>query len=484
MIDSCKSILIVSHAFAPESSSRTVRLAQICRTLQTHGWQVAVYTTAKGSAGNPEALSTRLFDMVAGTMVFRTSPGLIYGLSVQGIERRYKSGRNAPTYRRVGWNSRFRNWLSRRRLEPQLEWVLAGLPGFIRVLRDIRPVVVLSSSYPYAAHLLCRTARRLGNKFHWAGDFGDPLIGGGGHAALPAWEEFWKRIEKDILRQMEHVFVTTNRTRELYLELYPHLNPSLVTVIRNGFDPQDFTSAPVVRRPSSVVRLPADGSRVTDDGSRVTTFTMTYVGTLYHPRVSIVPFIQALDLLRKRGKEEGRMVKSEGRNSPFTLHPSPLRIRVVGQVDRDTADRLEPTPGVEFVGHVNFEQSLEEMQRADLLLLWDNQSGVQIPGKVYHYIGAGRPILAMVSSENGELAELLRPYPNARIVPNTATAIAEALDEMMQKAQESRVNCEGRGVNLSIHPSPFSLFQEQYTWDRQLGVLDDILSRLAMNEER
>jgi hypothetical protein len=34
---------------------------------------------------------------------------------------------------------------------------------------------------------------------------------------------------------------------------------------------QQFVSAPVVRRPSSIVRLPADGSRITDDGSRPTT---------------------------------------------------------------------------------------------------------------------------------------------------------------------------------------------------------------------
>ena len=96
MTDSGKSILIVSHAFAPESSSRTVRLAQICRTLKQDGWLVSVYTTAKGSAGNPEALSARLVDMVAGTRVVRTSPGLLYGLSV----RASRAGTDPRTMRR------------------------------------------------------------------------------------------------------------------------------------------------------------------------------------------------------------------------------------------------------------------------------------------------------------------------------------------------------------------------------------------------
>ena len=66
------------------------------------------------------------------------------------------------------------------------------------------------------------------------------------------------------------------------------------------------------------------------------------------------------------------------------------------------------------------------MAQSDLLLLLAEGLTLQIPGKTYEYLRAGRPILALTSE--GALADLLRRTGGAWVVhPKDESGISEAV---------------------------------------------------------
>jgi glycosyltransferase involved in cell wall biosynthesis len=394
------------------------------------GWKVTVCTARHSWGGHGSPPDTRLLALTQGARIEETYLGLLYGLISRSEVVKLTGGHRSTRSLRASPYGSLRVQLARRLIEPQLEWVVGGLPGLIRILRRERPEVVVSSSHPYCSHLLCLLAYELGHAFRWIGDFGDPLIGGGGLVPTDRARRLWHSVEARILRRMDRVVVTTERTKALYLKQYPWLRHEQVSVIRNGYDPEEF-DLPVTKAPSTV---------------------LAHVGSIYYPRVSIMPFFQALHGLRRSSR--GDWARS--------------RVRIVGRNDGQATAFLRHIEGVELLGPVSYEQSLLEMKAADLLLLWGNKSGIQIPGKVYQYIGSGRPILCMVSSFEDDLADLLRQYPKARVVLNTPEAIAGALDCLLT---DKPADPQGSSTTAD--------FLRQCTWAYQLRRLEEIAGELV-----
>ena len=73
-------------------------------------------------------------------------------------------------------------------------------------------------------------------------------------------------------------------------------------------------------------------------------------------------------------------------------------------------------------------QTLQRIAQSDLLLLLAEGWALQIPGKTYEYLRAGRPILALTSE--GALADLLRRTGGACVAePDDIDAIARAVGD-------------------------------------------------------
>ena len=417
-------ILVVSHTFHPDTGSRAARLANFCGHLTRKGWSVHAFVPL-GRGGGGEGLDGLLSEQVRGVEIHPSWPGPVYGFAARRARAVSGSGRKSPP-RSLG--GPFRMWLARRLLEPSLEWAVAGLPAFLQTLESVKPDIVFCSSQPFASQLLCLAARRLGRRFRWVGDFGDPLVGGGGLAPVPFWKDLWLGVESAVLKEMDHLCVTTPKTRRLYLDRYPFFSQDRITVVRNGYDPHQF--------------------RV--QGHPAPPFRMTYAGSIYYPRVAVAPFLEALH--RLRSADPARWEKA--------------RVRVVGPVMPQAAGAFREA-GVELPGEVTFGESLREMAEAHILLLWGNDAGIQIPGKVYYYVGSRRPILCMVNSPDDDLADLLKPYPLAKIAVNEPEAIATALAELRPIADDQSTEVAGEE------------FVRECAWQGRFEILDGILAGLG-----
>jgi glycosyltransferase involved in cell wall biosynthesis len=134
-----------------------------------------------------------------------------------------------------------------------------------------------------------------------------------------------------------------------------------------------------------------------------------------------------------------------------TEHGKALRVRFVGGygsnlVKAEVEDQVR-TLGLENIvsiaGQVPYAESLRAMARADILLLLDSPGRrAGVPAKLYEYLGAGRPILALAESDSDVAWVLSESNLAHRIAPPLdSNAIHQALLELIQ--DPSTPSCAG-----------------------------------------
>ncbi|MBW6513144.1 MAG: glycosyltransferase [Candidatus Syntrophosphaera sp.] len=180
------------------------------------------------------------------------------------------------------------------------------------------------------------------------------------------------------------------------------LADKMITVY-NGWDAGDYQDLPEVEKPDE--------------------FTLAYFGNIYARR-SLKHFYAAV----KRLREEN-------------LLPANTRIRLYGNFFRETRAEIS-TSGIdgmiEIVPQLEHKEALARMQASDVLLLVINSSSPRgtLTSKVFEYLRAGKPILAMVP-DHKEAAELLRAHGQDFICAmESAESIYDCLKRLLISGQK------------------------------------------------
>jgi glycosyltransferase involved in cell wall biosynthesis len=131
---------------------------------------------------------------------------------------------------------------------------------------------------------------------------------------------------------------------------------------------------------------------------------------------------------------------------------SPVRVRLLG---RFTEDCFDPRPAfqqrglqhlVEVGGQVPYAEALRAMTQADILLLLDTPGRkVSIPAKLFEYLGAARPILALAEPDS-DTAWALRASGNPHRIasPLDVAGIQRALVELRDGLQQGTLTLPSR----------------------------------------
>ncbi|HZV26985.1 MAG TPA: hypothetical protein VFG00_11920, partial [Acidothermaceae bacterium] len=124
-------------------------------------------------------------------------------------------------------------------------------------------------------------------------------------------------------------------------------------------------------------------------------------------------------------------------------------------------------------GAVPYRESLAEQRRADilLLLLWNDPREVGVyTGKLFDYVGAGRPILA-IGTEHGVAAELIR-LRGLGVAAADPLAIAIALRQWIDEKREA-------GQVAALPESTKAGLSRDEQFARVDDLLHDLRSRAA-----
>jgi glycosyltransferase involved in cell wall biosynthesis len=225
-------------------------------------------------------------------------------------------------------------------------------------------------------------------------------------------------LEKFVIQASDVVIANTPELMTEFRARFPHERMDKFVTLLNGYDPDDYNSANLIKRE-------AESNH----------FTITHTGFLYGKR-DPKHFLEAVKLAVSRGMVDA----------------SKLRIRFVGSTELpyDLSTYLVDSHLQDIVslqGHVSHQQSLEYMQRADVLLLLQPGTKTQIPSKLFEYLGFKKPILA-VSPADGATCQLIASNHLGHISdPEDIESVCKALHFLYgawnQRGLELRFNRDG-----------------------------------------
>jgi glycosyltransferase involved in cell wall biosynthesis len=322
-----------------------------------------------------------------------------------------------------------------RRLLPHGLWMPGALAACARAVREHQPAALLTSSPPYPVHLLGGLLK-LRYRLPWVIDFRDPWVatmpGFASHSLNGRWEAL---AERWVMNAADAVVSNAPRACAALQEAFPAHADKILTVT-NGYDPEVF---------------PPQSDPIGDGP-----LTVLHAGEVYGRR-DPRPLLDALRGLRGRPASD-----------------RPVQVRFVGQIYScdvpAEASRRGLDAAVMVEPQVGYAEALARMSGAGILLLLDSAGRkIGVPAKLYEYLGAGRPILALAEPD-GDTAWALRTSGAVyRIAPPGDPArIEQALRELVPLAAAGRSAAPARDG-----PAPFT--RERLA--RELaGILDAALS--------
>jgi glycosyltransferase involved in cell wall biosynthesis len=307
-------------------------------------------------------------------------------------------------------------------LDSQWSWfVAAAIYGRVLVRRH-RPALIYSTAGPPSTHVAGLLLQRM-TGLPWLAEIHDPLVY---QNQRPRWQNYgFKRwLEKMIFRHAAAViYFTENALRSACRRQGARPN---CHVLRPGADPP--TSAAVYRRRRHL--------------------HIGHFGSLAVER-HLGPVIGALDRYLKAHPHRRAHLRLDVYGSALDpVSRQALDQSALGPILVEHG-RLESDP---LTGRSGRDQVLEAMGRCDVLLLIhgaDQAAAEYIPSKLYEYLQARRPILALAGPDS-ELARMLDHDHHRVVDPADEQRIADAIDELV---------CRWQAQGLADLPvqSPFTI---------------------------
>lgn len=355
-----KKILIVSYMFPPIGGSGTQRPLKFAKYLPSFGIEPIVFC--------PRVVSWKAYDQSPlNQPYFRAIRVHRCGIDrlVRYYRLRYEQGRKNHPYNyllalKYIW---FLDFFS--------AWYFECRTTLLDIARKETFACVFTTSPPHSIHLFGRfLKKRLG--IPWIMDLRDAMTDDPNRLPSP-YVRFQSRIEtfyeKRFYPAADAIVTVSDPIRDSILKRHPALGlEPKIHVITNGFDDEDF---------GAIRRKAASSGK----------FTVTYTGSFMGKRTP-EPFLQAIHTLVSSGQ----------------IDPKELLIQFVGHYDpaiQALFQRFAADIPLEVLGFQPYETSLRYQVKSDLLLLIVNidekEGGSQImTGKFFEYVGAGRPIFALV----------------------------------------------------------------------------------------
>lgn len=409
----------MAYHFPPRGGGGVMRAVKFVKYLPEFGWQPAV-VAAHPAVYERELLDPTLVAEIGDTPVSRPwYPGAWIYLSPARAPQPFRATvPGAP----VGLRRRGVSWTLR---YLELPWVVPAFFAVRRAHRVSPADAVLTTSPPGWAHLVGYLAKRLLG-IPWVMDFRDqwcaraPVPIRGGASRLE------RRLELACVSTADAVATATPEISAHYGGLRGRDD---VLTITNGYDAEDF------RGPNAA--YPA-------------CFTVCYVGTLGH-EYDPTGFLTAWREFLAR-----RRLDAHGASCRFVGHSSRIDFERGIGVDEPLRS------SVRFFGFVDHARARREMEGASVLLVLLNHDRVALTAKLFEYVGARKPILAV--APEGALTAFVRQRglgwaarPDDR--PGIVAALERLHDLHLRGALDSVVRSRGDTGCFERRPLTASLSQ-------------------------
>jgi glycosyltransferase involved in cell wall biosynthesis len=190
----------------------------------------------------------------------------------------------------------------------------------------------------------------------------------------PVHKHLHKKEEYNALKAVDRVLVTNRRIKEKLLKDFPFLSFDDIVILSHGFDPEDFERIPAHPKPKNKLVIMYSG------------IFMAYNTPKY--------FLKAFKELSVERPDIAAEIELQF-------------VGYLGKENRKLVRKLNLQEFVKDFGYVNHDDSIAKIKSADVLwFMVDRLKNIDaiLPGKVYEYVGAQKPVIACVPDGAAKMA--------------------------------------------------------------------------------
>jgi len=372
-----RKVLIITYYWPPSGGAGVQRWLKFSKYLREYGWEPIIYTPENPEA--PAIDNSLESDIPEGITVIKMPIFEPYSFYKRFVGMKPGEKVNAGFLQekeKPGMAEGFSVWLRGNFFIPDARsfWIRPSVKFLKSFLRKNPVDAIVSTGPPHSMHLIALSLHKKLN-IPWLADFRDPWTGIDFYHQLkltPIADRVHHKLEKKVLSTATAVTVIS---QDMAME-FNRITQRGYHLVTNGYDEEDITPLP--------------------QNQLDTKFTIAHIGSLNTARNPEMLWNVLAEI-----------------TSQNTAFAKALEIKLVGKIDINVLKSIERNGLNDFVKRIEYmphREVMKEIQQSQVLLLLINNTpnakGI-LTGKIFEYLGSGRPILS-IGPEDGDAAVILK----------------------------------------------------------------------------
>jgi len=380
-----KKVLIITYYWPPSGGAGVQRWLKFVKYLRQFGWDPIVYTPKNNEIPVYDAsLEKDIPDDITVLKKNIREPYAIY--------KRFIGAKKGEKFNVGGFISESKNYGLKDKISTFIRgnffipdarkfWIRPSVRFLSRYFKNNAPDLLITTGPPHSMHLIGLQLRKK-LQIPWIADFRDPWTRFYQYRdmLISKWaDKQHKSLEKKVLQTADRV-ITVGWTIKGELE---NLGADKPLVITNGYDEQDFDHVPAFNNPH---------------------FSIVHTGNISRSKNTLIFWKAIAELVQE--------------NESFSHD---LEIRLAGKLDYTVHHAISDLHLESFVkklGYQDHNEAIKEQKNATILLLMTSNTPYSqgaIPGRLFEYLAAHRPILA-IANPNSDMAKIIHETQAGEVI--------------------------------------------------------------------
>ncbi len=290
-------------------------------------------------------------------------------------------------------------------------WVKPSVKYLTKIIDNELVSKIITTGPPHSVHLIGKQLKK-NNNLKWIADFRDPWTTIGYHEKLKLSSFARKKhiqLEYEVLNQADAILVTSKATKREFSSL----TKTPIHCITNGFD-----------------------GRYSNETELDKKFTISHIGSLLSGRNPSNLWTVLKELVRE--------------NEVFKEF---FELKLVGVISKDVFDNIKGhglEPYIKSIDYLSHKDAVQLQRQSQVLLLVEIDSEETkeiVPGKIFEYFAAKRPILA-IGPEDWEVASMISETQSGRVFNYSESSdLKEVILSWFAEYQKGTLNIESTNID-------------------------------------
>lgn len=376
-----KRVLVITYYWPPVGGSGVQRWVKFAKYLPSEGWQPVIYTPSNPDMGSVD--ESLLSDIPAEAEIIKMPIFEPYGIyrKLTGSKGQIKIESNSGGDGKKSLLKRISLWIRSNFFmpDPRCLWIGPSIRFLKKYLKEHPVDIIVSTGPPQSMHLIARGVS-LATGIPWIADFRDPWtrIFYFKHLKLSRWarrKHF--ELEQKVLDDATAVVAVS----PLVQADFAAMTSTPVHLVTNGYDESDYT----------------------DEVAQDEYFNIVHTGLLTAEGNPV----ELWKALGERCRSDAEFASS-------------FKLTLAGKTDAAVLDSIRQAGLTEYMidlGYIDHNKAVLQQRKASVLILpirEEPETKAILPGKLFEYLAARRPIVGVGTGE-GAMATVLKETGAGRI---------------------------------------------------------------------